>query len=483
MVQESVIRVASNISIAQLMGGGITFTMGENTMQGPRAIVYQQRWTSFAEDVMRSIWMYGFVAVGIRPDADYVGWPYALDMERVRVFVKRSYTRQATYIFHDANTDDDVVPDHAKVIHGLRVFEFEAPDWNGQLQSVVMQAWFSKDAINHLEAAEKTAVDQNARPVVYLENTQPPEPNAIPVFANHANTEAMEDRMGLRNVRDDISRLRAYMSNNRGAAVNGTQLDDLLTQRASTAGLVQSSALNERVRLPRGYRVARAQEAKEPTNLMPMYEAYGGIVAALFRVPHSMWAQFSGTRSNNNPDARIMYNEGQRYLKQLLAPLLTSVFREVYSEALVMAEEHVLIGKERKRLREAADEVRRLRKKRKKSSAPSDNGSDSEESEHEDLRRSHDETDDKYIQEGGISTLDLDELREMTDVQVVLPGLPPEDSLSQWHEIGLLTHEAYIDTLSKLHAIPLWFFHTHKPVIPAHIMLEHQPKPPAPSSS
>jgi len=59
---------------------------------------------------------------------------------------------------------------------------------------------------------------------------------------------------------------------------------------------------------------------------------------------------------------------------------------------------------------------------------------------------------------GGKQGLTYEKFYSDTKITVALHGLPPEDKLDQFYQQGLLRYDAYIQTLSGIHGIPLDYF-------------------------
>lgn len=461
--QETVVKVASGISLSRILGGGLLFTLGEKVMDGTMATIFQQLWSTFAENVMRSIWLYGFVAVGIRPHPVVKGVPFALDLQRVKVLMRRNYDGTAEYLFY--NTDRAMLGAYMEPteIHGLQVWEFQPPSWDGHLRSVVRQAMIKRSCLDHLEAAEQKAVALNSCPVVHLEDTTPPETTAIRRFENtpSVNLESQQQIVGA--LMDELT-----------VAKVQAQRQDVRKFLGSSNDL---SETRPRTRyLPRGYKVGRVSDAKEPGNFVFMTESYEELVGALFYVPRSTWAQFSASRSANNPDARLMFDDGQRSQKQMLSSLLTTVFRSIHEADLLAIE--VTKGF----LPSRAKPTSRKRKHEETSEKPRTAAAeDTDDDNHEKAQKrlkAQGYTYEKLPESSSSSKLKLDAVAS-TDgdtssqgqyvLQVLLPGLPPQDTLMQLHEIGVLKQSALVETLSKIHCMPIWQFHKDKSQLPVHV--------------
>lgn len=468
MLGENVVRVASGIATAEMMGGGMQFSMGEKLLTGPLAMAYQHTWSKFATDVMRSLWMYGFVAVGVQPDAHLGAKPFALQLDEVMVLLKRSYDGRAQYVFFDTATALYDMNTEPKMIPNLTVYESDPPTSRGSLVSVARHVIAGKETLQHLEQAERAAVLQNSHPTVSLESTLPPQDLSTTLFSGSTDRPGQTNDQAIAKVMDEVARIRTHLGNTQNLHTDGTRearLYNLLQQSPATAGLANELSRTAPMRfLPRGYRLATGPQAQEPTNLSYFYEAFEEHVGALFYVPRSFWAQFSASRSGNNPDARQMFNTGQKYHKQLLVPILNSVFQNIHGEGLRQAQ----LLRTKQQLKQAK---RKLDAVYGKSRASKDEISETS-SVGEARRRETDAEkaeDEEESAAAKYQTEAVETLSTLSRVQISLPGLPPERTMMHWYELGLMRHSALISCLSKIHAIPEWYFNTQQAELPPYV--------------
>ena len=416
---ETVLKVAARIAITEVMGGGVLITLKGKTLTGRLAEVQEQIWADFASKVLKNMWMYGFVVVGSQEHPDLVGIPYVVDLELARVFIRRSINGNADYAVFDtsAQSNPTAVMEPVPMLD-VRVFEFEPPNSWGNLRSVAYQVWQRRDTLNHLLLAEKAAVSQNAQPMVLLQDTTPRQNELGPI--SDMTSEAHLRMLGqISSMQETIASISCTVNNNRGALTNPQNARDLSVAGGIKQAMMQNPLFNEAVQpisqptryLPQGYAVARGPEAREPSNLMDMLTNFEEMVGALLGVPRSFWAQFSGQKSSNSPDARLMYRSGQRFIKQRLAPLCTSVARWINTDAMAEA-----VVKEKEA---------------------------------------------QYISS-------VDDLISEIDIQVIFPGLPPEEELKEMFDVGMLSEEAYVTYLSKIHGIPLSHFNKAQ-TLPKHV--------------
>ena len=141
-------------------------------------------------------------------------------------------------------------------------------------------------------------------------------------------------------------------------------------------------------------------DAKEPTHLVELIAGYEERVSALFGVPRSFFAQFTASKATQNPDAREMWRNSQRSLKQLILPILRIIYQAIYGEKMNW---------------DAAF--------------------------------------------AATDTASLPATRTAMDINISLPGIPPELTLERWWMQGLLKYDAYCGYLSSMYGIPLEHFH------------------------
>lgn len=198
-----------------------------------------------------------------------------------------------------------------------------------------------RDTLNHLIDAEKAAVDQNARPMVLLQDLTP-KPADTSLMADASSSRLLTQ---ITSMQQSLAQITCAVSNNQRTLQNPQTEEDFSVVGGIRQAMLQSPLFSEALQpsrnptryLPQGYSVARGPEAREPSNLMDMITNFEEMVGALLGVPRSFWAQFSGQKSSNSPDARLMYRSGQRFVKQRLAPLCTSIARWIHSEHLAEA--------------------------------------------------------------------------------------------------------------------------------------------------
>lgn len=427
MLTESVVSLASRIATQNLLSGGMLFTAGDRFLTGSINDAYNTIWSSFLTNCLKSMWLYGFVVVALKthPNPLIKQQPFVVDLAQARVFVKHHIEHTRDYVVIDTSqckTD----PSAGGMLGGvvmtdIMVFEFEAPDLTGSLTSVVLQCYTKRDTLNHLLQAEKDAVDQNSRPLMVMENV-------VPTMGNDSTDDAVLNRemteagafkgLGVRfddlvqrhlQVTDELSHLKANISRAQG------------TYRSGGLGFVHADMrgdthVNGKLMLPQNYRLARSVEAKEPSNLLAMLEEYQELVSAMFGVPRSMFVPTSLQRGAN-PETRYMFSQGQRYLKNLILPLLTTVFRFIH-ETDVEEEVAVSLG------------------------------------------------DTKFDDASFVS-----KMSQSTQMSVQLPGLPDIEHLVQLYEMGALTYTAFVDMVGKIHQIPRHAFHQGAAQVPGHVKL------------
>jgi hypothetical protein len=438
---ESLLRTLSEISLAGLLGGGVLFRRKGFSLQSSSKALYADAWMRFIRELTLQLWKYGFCGVVCVPHPTLKATPHCIDPHQVRIHIHTNVVGQNQYIFTKERDPEggsvqapflgkeDALPTTGlghvfldEPIPGVIVLEMDPPDRYGMLQSKATFAWRERQFLSHVMRAEAMAVSGMANPLLVVEKNQVKfRPDLQP-----AGTVGLQNRTGQAAV-DHAQRL---AERNHGPAVVeaallnaghqiqqthtrnqfGTFAQDLAllsdelgdpaaTHLATFAAFGDNAPMTQRLRLREEETGHTHTQPREPQHLLDILIGYEERLGGLWGVPRSMFAHTQGGHGTDDPNGREMFKAAQRQLRQIIIPMLTNLFRHIYS-----AKHHLDIV--------------------------------------------------------ALNTADTAaKASEETDMEIVLPGMPPFEILREWWLQGVLKFEAYRDYLANMYSMPTTDFH------------------------
>jgi hypothetical protein len=414
---ESILNTIYNIAVSGLTGGGVIISRDGYQLNDYASRFYAHMWLEFTRKLVLCVWLYGFAPVVFEPHAEFKAIPRILCLTDVSIRIRRTIYSTTEYVFlrcSGANVSSGHVTafsvgpvGHREPVNGVLVLELDPPDAYGNLRSKMVYAWKEHSLLAHHLKTHLQCVSRMANPPILIDvdlRAKPDVPFNDPTGRNKngagdqtakspsgTELETRSSKQERKSGQDD--EVAGNIVEN-GFSSFGT-IQSTLTQIAgSSADYVQ--------RVERGgygESLKMAGSPQESRHMVDLVLGYEERLSALFAVPRSFFAQFSAGRSANSPDAREMWRNSQRALKQLICMFLEVVYDHIFIEShkaqsIAMADELLLSY-----------------------------NSDSER------------------------------------VTITLPGIPPEDVLQSWWISGLLKYESYRGYISAMYGIPITDLH------------------------
>lgn len=345
------IKAVANLSIQELLGGGIVFPSSS-----PMGLEQHlsSTWMRFARMLIRSLYVWGIAAVVIEDEDVTGGTPKVLDLGMCNVKVYHTVMNDNQYMFFMDDLSTAIMGDYGQTgqmnpeamldrqIEVHAVFELDPPTREGLITSKVMQCMAVGELKHHLDRAEVIASARAANPALVMYRKDPPIKKGTQTFAtDNVVPNGLSSVPGISEVsakdREEMDRVAAYSAwvNSGGTpglprTVQGFyQAMDLSRSRHEGASLSHT----ERVRLPQHHELARQNPATEPKHYMDVVAGYEERVGMIFGVPRSFWAQFSANKATNSQDARLMFSGMQLALKQNILRFLNLTYRMIHGES------------------------------------------------------------------------------------------------------------------------------------------------------
>jgi len=450
---DSLIKVVTSVMLNSILGGGLDLVRPGFTLRSTAKAFYSRTWIRFVQDLMRSLWAFGFAIVATEPHPVYKAIPHVMRIELLQVAVcarasehscvrvcqvrmvcdiwnVRHYTVHTRaqgggfqFLGRTSGRQLGMRASHQGAGQGtetpvpdLMVFELDPPSPTGQLQSRVHSLMADIMYYRYMLQVDWHALHRRAEPVVVTTKEYKPydrdgEPTIMAqyaqagVAASHASMveplsiKQQEQRDAVRAQLDAIRMARRLPPGANALPVGGHM------PRAAANDVVGPASgpwegMLRRFDVEPGRDVHDPPKAEEPTYLMEMRICMEERVGSLFGVPRSMFSRYSGQDPRGEQSGRFLFTEASLSWKNNIIPILTTVFAKIYAS-------------------EFLDDAAQI--------ALSDN-------------------------------IDLGDAMAVCNVAWQLPGVPPPSVITELWREGSLKREAYLNFVSHLYGLPMSAF-------------------------
>jgi hypothetical protein len=423
------VKTVYQITMNSLLSGNIQFnhTSAANRFhKNPEDLDWLSRsYGDLSRDAVRYLWALGFCPATFIPHPRYIGKPVVLNIDRCDVYYYRDVFGQCHFRFYErielGNGPVDAasmflplgieVDINRREIPNVSVFVMDPPANDGTLRSRINM--LANDLF--FEAHLATCCIESDRhrsnpPVITTVERKMPDSKALTIT----------DRLDVRGVHSA-----QYGDGVQEGKIRETQISEAMSDSAHMhqvaaymdatmqGGDINPNTMIQKRKFLRShplreyYLETDRQYVKHtlPESPHDMYlnfrVARKEDVFAMFCIPLAMISQQSAlsSRSSMNENAYIVFLDAQKYLKHVLINIIRIMYRQIYDA--VHMEDYVVATL-------------------KKNEFPTAKG-----------------------------------VEEAQNVEVTMPGMPPETTMERLFVMGLLTTEAYVEYLNTKHAIPM----------------------------
>lgn len=470
-----------NIACESMLAGGVLVEIDQKPLEPPESKLIFQQWGPFIRDLVASHWKWGIAAVVMREHKGLGGVPMVLDLTRVSVRVSKPVDDVAQYVFSTcdgkargktrreagvkATTATGrnsknfrfrnvlVDPFGEDVISDVIVFE-SLPPVGGHVQSKVMALMEEFRIQDQISQTMLKSMHVLQHPQLITEIVPDPGVSsghvtmAVPAILPGGDASMMPGIPETTESRreDDMNVIRE-MFRNSGRRV---PLDSRLLGATGTEDLGNVHLIH----LPEG----RKMTAQIDRDVLPNYSelkiAHEERVGAVLGVPRAMWAQGMHRHTSSSDDNRVLFTRSQQALKQFVIPQLHTLFTAIYSDALFMDKA-----------------VRRLIAEDEKEEKFADGDAG------EWYRKAPHPFPGYEVPESSMTSIGrIEKILDTSAVQVdiCLPGIPPQEELKELWMSGVLRYDAYCLYTSEALGIPRRHLN-EEPEIPPRDLLGLQP--------